>query len=144
MTSFTITSTSPISDDYSNRTLPNIREIRCSMHRPRSLTSDIIVVAPQFYNKHTSTININLWNNSMKFAFTFNGTIACIHESCKKDMQALTLAGSTRENLVYSPLAALSLYKWLCIYPGKTTKRHWERQCLVWIHQQSNKNVVFH
>ena len=51
MTLFTITLTSPISDDYSNRTLPSIRELRCSMHRPRSLTSDIIVVAPAFKNK---------------------------------------------------------------------------------------------
>ena len=42
---------SPISDDYSNHTLPNIRKVRCFMHRTRSLTSDVIVVAPPFYNK---------------------------------------------------------------------------------------------
>ena len=56
MTLFTITKTSPISDDYSNRTFTNIRELRCSMHRPRSLTSNIIVVAPPFYNNVLSRL----------------------------------------------------------------------------------------
>ena len=43
MVLFTITLTSPNSDDYSNRSLPNIRDCRCSMHQPRTLTSIIIV-----------------------------------------------------------------------------------------------------
>ena len=38
-----ITLTSPISDHYSNHPLSNIRDARCSMHRPQSLTSNIII-----------------------------------------------------------------------------------------------------
>ena len=48
---FMIALTSPISDDYSNLPLPNIRDVQCSMHQPRTLTSDIIVYVPQLSNK---------------------------------------------------------------------------------------------
>ena len=69
MTLFTITLTSPISDDYSNRTLPSIRELRCSMHRLRSLTSDIIVAAPAFKNNRFDTkSNTAIWWN-WRFVF---------------------------------------------------------------------------
>ena len=42
MALFTIILSTSISDDYSNRPLINIRNGRCSMHQPRSLTSIIL------------------------------------------------------------------------------------------------------
>ena len=45
MALFTITLSTSISDCYSNRPLINIQDFRCSMHRPRPVTSNIIVYA---------------------------------------------------------------------------------------------------
>ena len=50
MALFTIILPTSISDEYSNRPLPNIRDVRCSMHGPRSITSNIIVYAPPVPN----------------------------------------------------------------------------------------------
>ena len=84
---FTITLTFPNSDDYSNRSLSNIRDVRCSMHRPRTLTSNIIVYAPQLPNNTYIRLNstrprsINfvtqLWLSLGSRAVLFAGTPIC-------------------------------------------------------------------
>ena len=45
-----------------------------------------------------------------------------------KDLQALTLAGPTRENLLYSPLTVLSLYNGLYINKLKYLKMLFNRE----------------
>ena len=57
-----------ISDEYSNRPLTNIRDVRWSMHRPRSKTSNIIVYThpvanlPHLYYHSVKSLAVAYWD----------------------------------------------------------------------------------